>query len=209
MALDAARKTSLSSTELGAFYSQIGSVKVFGTEQYSGGQCTIYKDPSDPDLQVKVAAVKRAVDKITQKGVALPNGLRVYCTNAYAAQNRAFHRDAAWNAVAYVILGPKAVVGGRADAMSATGLAGCNPPTITCIHEIGHILHEHHAGDIFWEKQSPITGVAPTTSAQVSGYAGQNSKEFVAEVFAGKVLGSVFAAAVDVEYNAFSGPPVP
>ena len=90
--------------ELGAFYSQIGSVKVFNTEQYSGGQCTIYKDPSDPDLAAKVAAVKLAVDKIGQKGVALPSGLRVYCTGAFAAQNRAFHRDAGWNAVAYVIL---------------------------------------------------------------------------------------------------------
>jgi hypothetical protein len=208
MALDAARKKTLSSAELSTFYSQIGAVKVFETEQYLG-LCTILKDIHDPDRGAKVTAVKTAVDKIVQKGVVPPNGLRVYCTNAYAAQNRAFHRDSGWNEVALVILGPKAVTGGRADAMSGTGLGGCNPPTITCIHEIGHILHEHRAGDAFWETGSAITAVRPTSSAEVSGYAGQNSKEFVAEVFAGKILGKAFSATVEGEYNNFSGPPVP
>ncbi len=211
MVLDATRKANLSAAELGAFYQQIGGVKVFNTEQgVAGGKSyIIYKDASDPDLAAKVAAVKDAVRLIDAKGVAIPNSLRVYCTNAWAAQNRAFHRDSQWNEIANVILGPKAVTGGRADAMSATNLAGCNPPTITCIHEIGHIIHEHSAGDSFWETGSAIAGGKPTTASNVSGYAAQNAKEFVAEVFAAKILGRTFTAAVDNEYVSFGGPAVP
>jgi hypothetical protein len=210
MVLDPTRKSSLSTAELSAFYQQIGGVKVFNTEQgVAGGKTfTIFKDSGDPDLTKKVAAVKEAIRLIDAKGVAIPTGLRVYCTNAYAAQNRAFHRDGQWNEVAMVILGPKAVTGGRADAMSGTNLGGCNPPTITCIHEIGHILHEHGAGDVFWETGSPLSGKA-ASAGEVSGYAGQNGKEFVAEVFAGKVLGKAFSAAVNNEYAGFGGPAVP
>jgi hypothetical protein len=211
MVLDAQRKGDLSKAELSAFYLQIGGVKVFNAENFiSGTQTyTIYKDSADPDLGKKVAAVKEAVRLIALKGVALPAGLRVYCTNAYAAQNRAFHRDGSWNAIANVILGPKAVTGGRADAMSGTGLGGCNPPTITTIHEIGHILHEHGAGDTFWETGSPLASTKPASASEVSGYAGQNAKEFVAEVFAGKILGKNFSGAVNTDYANLSGPAVP
>ena len=210
MVLDATRKSKLSTTELSAFYQQVGAVKVFESEVGAAGgkKYMIFKDLGDPDLATKVTAVKDAIRLIDAKGVAIPTGLRVYCTNAYAAQNRAFHRDGQWNEIAMVILGPKAVVGGRADAMSGTKLGGCNPPTITCIHEIGHILHEHGAGDVFWETGSPLSGKA-TTAGEVSGYAGQNGKEFVAEVFAGKILGKAFSAAVNNEYAGFHGPAVP
>ena len=213
MALDAARKQQLGTGEASAFMSQIGTVKAFAKEDglYGIVAYTIFKDVQDGDAGTKAAAVHAAVKKITDKGVAIPNGLKVYCTKAYAAQNRAFSRDSGWNSVANVILGPAALTGGRPDALSATGLGGCNKPTITCIHEIGHILHENGLGDTFWETGSIVAGSAgkAATAGEVSGYAGQNKKEFVAEVFAGLILGKNFSANCKNEYTNLGGPAVP
>jgi len=193
MALDDARKKSLAATEMGAFFNQTAQVKAFVRVQgnYNGNAYTIFKDSNDGDADAKAAAVHNAVKAIVDKGLALPTGLRVY-----------------WDALSYVILGSAALVGGRADALSATGLAGKNKPTITCIHEIGHILHERGAGDSFWETGSALSGKAANGS-EVSGYAAQNKKEFVAEVFAGLILGKTFSPACMREYAALHGPAVP
>ncbi len=52
---------------------------------------------------------------------------------------------------------------------------------------------------------------APTgaQAVQVSGYAGYSKKEYVAEVFTGRVLGRIYSHAVMQEYQLYSGPPVP
>lgn len=207
--LDDKRKRELASLEMDAFFRQTGQVKAFIQEKgnYKGQSYTIYKDSADPNLTAKVAAVHRAIKTIKDKGVNIPQDLRVYCTNAFEAQNRAFQRDANWNPVAYIILGSAALVGGRTDALSATGFDGFDKPTITTIHEIGHILHERSLGDAFWATGSIIAGKA-NTGSKVSGYAGQNKKEFVAEVFAGTMIGKVFPADVLAEYNQFGGPKV-
>lgn len=210
MALTAERKNGLAGAEMSAFASQTAQVKAFVKEDgvFGGRSYTIYRDASDPDAGTKAAAVHKSVKAIAGKGVGIPQGLRVYCTKAYEAQNRAFSRGVGWSDQAIVILGYAAVVGGRADALSATGLGGCDKPTITCIHEIGHILHERSAGDAYWETDSHLTGKA-TNYAEVSGYAGQNKKEFVAEVFAGLILGKGFTAACKAEYAGYHGPAVP
>jgi len=49
----------------------------------------------------------------------------------------------------------------------------------------------------------------PTTGAEVSGYAAQNKKEFVAEVFAGLMLGMAFSHPCMQEYAALGGPQLP
>ena len=210
MALDAARKKSLAGVEMSAFAMQVGAVKVFAKEDgnYGGRFYTIYKDAADRGAGTKAAAAHSAVKAVLNKGVSIPAGLRIYCTNAYAAQNRAFSRGAGWAEQAIVILGHAAVVGGRPDALSATGLGGCDKPTITCIHEIGHILHERSAGDAYWETGSAISGAA-INHAEVSGYAKQNKKEFVAEVFAGLILGKAFSQVCMQEYAGLHGPAVP
>lgn len=211
MALDDTRKAQLAGGETSTFMSQTAQVKAFIPVKgnYNGEMYTIYKDFSDPDSGAKEAAVHAAVKRIKDKGLALPNNLRVYCTKAYEAQNRAFSRSVGWSEVANIILGPTALVGGRADALSGTNLAGCNKPTITCIHEIGHILHERSAGDMFWETGSILTGGKAANAGEVSGYAATTKKEFVAEVFAGLILGKPFSDACTQEYLALGGPPVP
>ena len=210
MALDDSRKESLSSAEMSAFCSQTAQVKAFVREQglYGGQSYTIFKDHDDPAAITKAAAVHKAVKTIKDSGLTIPLGLRVYCTKAYEAQNRAFSRGAKWSEVAIVILGKAALEGGRPDAMSATQANGFNKPTITCMHEIGHILNERNLGDTFWEKDSIMTGKA-TTGAEVSGYAAQNKKEFVAEVFAGLMLGRTFSHPCMQEYATLGGPQLP
>ena len=87
--------------------------------------------------------------------------------------------------------------------------ADAQKPTITCIHEIGHILHERSAGDNYWEKGSAMTSGSPTNAGEVSGYAAQNKKEFVAEVFAGLILGKAVSGPCKAEYDSYGGPKVP
>jgi hypothetical protein len=212
MVLSAERKSGLTVMEFGAFLRQTqGAKKGYKTEDgvCHGQQYTIFKDKDDPNASAKAKAVHKAVEKIVLKGVAIPAGLKVYCTSFYEAQNRAFSRDSAWNAVANVILGPAALVGGRADALSGTGAGGCNKPTITCIHEIGHVLHAHGAGDAFFETDSNIVAGPPVNAGEVSGYAAQNKKEFIAEVFAGLILGITYSPNCMQEYTTLSGPVVP
>ena len=91
--------------------------------------------------------------------------------------------------------------------MSATRANGFDKPTITCMHEIGHILNERNLGDTFWEKDSIMTGKA-TTGAEVSGYAAQNKKEFVAEVFAGLILGMTIQSSAYAGINGFRRTPI-
>jgi hypothetical protein len=207
--LTEARKRSLGSLEMATFKTSLGNAAfVKETGNYKGQWYEIYKNNQDPSLAAKVAAVNRAVRLIADKGVKIPNGLRVYLTNEFAAQNRAFSRDENWKEVAYVVLGPAALEGGRADAFSASGFLGENKPTITTVHEIGHILHERSLGDAFWATGSIIAGT-PSTGTSVTGYANSSKKEFVAEVFAGLILGKKWPTDVLNEYRRYSGPLVP
>jgi len=145
----------------------------------------------------------------TTKEVAIPADLRSYCGGDNKAQNRAFHRGQGWVESAFVVLGGKAVVGGRADAVSATKLAGDAVPAISCIHKIGHCLQETSAGDDLYFGIGSILSGAPVNANQVSGYAAMPKKEFVAEVFASLVLGKTFNQAVIDEYRLYHGPVVP
>jgi hypothetical protein len=83
------------------------------------------------------------------------------------------------------------------------------------IHELGHILHEIHNPGVFWEELRAIeaaVAVSPNgpgwmnQSTHVSHYATKNQLEFVAEVFAGRLMGTHYALAVGAVYNALGGP---
>jgi len=180
---------------------------------HGGEQVEIYVDQGDGDGKAKKKAVIDAVKRIVDKGIALPAGLKVYCAGSWVSQNRAFPRDANWANIAVVILGAKACQGGRPDANSAALpplYRKLNTPTVTCIHEIGHILHCQNVGDDFFDSNDARNwSAAPTNGGEVSGYAKQNKKEFVAEVFAGLVLGQGYSKACTDEYAALGGPAVP
>ena len=69
-------------------------------------------------------------------------------------------------------------------------------------------MHERSLGDGFWETGSVVSGRAASAN-EVTGYAEQNKKEFVAEVFAALILGRTFSHTVMQEYAALGGPAVP
>ena len=173
MALDAARKQQMVDIEMGSFYGVTATAKAFTNEssRYGGQFYRIYRDCGDKDAGAKAAAAHAAVKAIKDTGMTIPSDLRIYCIGDNNAQNRAFHRGQGWVKIAFVVLGGKAVVGGRADAVSATRLGGYAIPAISCIHEIGHCLHETSAGDdLYFGTGSILTG-APVNATQVSGYA--------------------------------------
>jgi len=211
MALDAASKQQMVDIEMGSFYGVTATAKAFTNEssRYGGQFYRIYRDCGDKDAGAKAAAAHAAVKAIKDTGMTIPSDLRIYCIGDNNAQNRAFHRGQGWVKIAFVVLGGKAVVGGRADAVSATRLGGYAIPAISCIHEIGHCLHETSAGDdLYFGTGSILTG-APVNATQVSGYAAMTKKEFVAEVFASLILGRTFNQAVMDEYRLYQGPVVP
>jgi hypothetical protein len=208
MPLDEKKKAGLISMEFGAYMTQTGQCKGYDVEHtiYKGTAYSIYRNVDDPDGKGKAKAVHKAIERIYRNGFTLPEcQIRIYCTNAYEAQNRAFHRDPAWGRVCYVILAKDAFKGGRVESISKHPPAGYDHATITCIHEIGHNLHELAAGDeAFWA--GDISRGKATTSGQVSAYAGNNKKEFVAEVFAGMNVGKKYTKEVIDEYISFNGP---
>lgn len=158
----------------------------------------------------KIIGVRTAVSKVAAKGLGLPNTISVYTSADLTFVNVAFQR----------------AIGGARDASIGLGGKLGNPMTLpvgmatvhgrgstanyvaaVCVHEIGHILHEMADEAFFW---SPAAN-AMTPGAlggQVSMYAGNNVKEFVAEVFTGLVYGDVFDIAVMQAYRAYSGPTV-
>ncbi len=210
--LDAARKKSLGGMEAATFRSHTaGIVWVKEPGIYKKQWYSIFKDSADPELAVKVAAAHLAVKTIIDKGLKLPYDLRIYCTAKYEAQNRAYPRDDKWNETSMVVLrwalDPKAPSLGSVSQMKFSGF---NRPAITTIHEIGHILHERSAGDMmYFGKGSTVVDGKAATAGKVSNYAGNSRKEFVAEVFAGLILGKKWPAAVLAEYNSYKGPSVP
>ena len=211
MALDGARKQTMVDIEMGAFYKATATAKGYAHEvvTYGGQNYMIFKDFGDQDGATKAAAAKDAVKAIKDAGVTIPTDLRIYCVGDLNAQNRAFHRGQGWVKIAFVVLGGKAVVGGRADAVSATKLAGYSTPAISCIHEIGHCLHETSAGDDLYFGTGSVLSGAPVNAMLVSGYAAMTRKEFVAEVFACLILGKKFSKPVMDEYQLYHGPVVP
>lgn len=175
------------------------------TYSYSGQSCEIKKEISDESADEKAKCAKSAVRAIVNFGFELPYKLVFHCTNNGRAQNRAFHRDASWNPVGYVTLGRTALAKGRPDATSAMAIPGFTKGIITAIHEVGHIIHAQTLGDDFFATGTGLAGSA-STAVKVSGYAGMSKKEFVAEVFAGIVIGRKFDNSVLEEYKSLGGP---
>jgi hypothetical protein len=77
---------------------------------------------------------------------------------------------------------------------------------VTFIHEIGHILHEQHARDMFWDEANEKK--TAQNFQRISMYANK-WKEFVAEVFTALILDYKLDDDILNEYNDLGGPVVP
>ncbi len=207
MAIDDERRDGIILMEFGLFIQQMGAVRHFKVETYTykNQSCKIYRDAADPEAKAKATAAQLAVRTIRNKNFDLPTDLRFYCTSSFVVQNRAFNRDAGWNNVSWITLGTTALKNGRADALSAVITPGFTKGAMTCIHEMGHCLHAHARGDDFFDDTANLVG-GPVNAGLVSGYAGMNRKEFVAEVFTGLMIGRQWPNAVMQEYMTYGGP---
>lgn len=202
------RKSQLIKMEVERMYEVLGNGKGYDSHTFvhGGYPYTILCSLTDPDSGEKKIGVHTAVRTIVDNGFALPDPLRVYCSEDRRVQNRCFHRDTHWNDVCWITLGSTAASGGSVQSISRNPPVGHTHASVTCIHEIGHHLHETSAGDVaFHGTGSPLRGTAQT-AGQVSAYACNTKKEFVAEVFAGMNCGMTFSRAVMEEYRALGGP---
>ena len=199
------KKRNSGATEMVFFRSAYDTVRTWYSEprQYKGYSYSISipTDPIDPNAQAKVAGIDKAVKTVVDNGFALPYDLQFFCSPVEGALTQAFKRGENWAPVAYIFLGP----GGSPKALSSTaaGFNGFDTRTIRTIHEIGHIIHERQAGDTYWQSGRTINTAA---SSQVSQYGCCNEKEFVAEVFAGMMIGKRWSNEVLAEYRKWLGP---
>ncbi|MCC6781212.1 MAG: hypothetical protein IT457_00090 [Planctomycetes bacterium] len=206
--LDDARKAALLPSEYGSFLRFIGQSKGYQVESYQYGKCQakIYTEPGDKGGAKKSEGIKHAIKTVISNGYALRGEVRVYCAMSFEAQNRAFHRDPGWNSICYITLGKEVMAAADRDSISQQSHPGFERETVTCIHEIGHHLHELSAGDVeFWGTGSSLSG-RPVNAAELSQYAGTNKKEFVAEAFAAMNIGRKLSAAAMKEYRDYNGP---
>ncbi len=190
---------------------QLGWVKVFSpsTIAHAGVNCTVYKDPSDPNYTAKEAGFKAGLTTVTGQGFTFPNGITFYCTNMHGVYSVAFHRDFNGNRQASVLLGAASVdasnpgmYAGIAHAVAPLG--GATYCAAVVVHELGHNLHERANENFFWN--GALALAAEPTANQVSNYATKNSLEFVAEFFAGRLYGRNYPAAVLAAYTGYGGP---
>lgn len=206
--LDAARKASMTTMEFGSFMRFVGQSKGFSMEPFNYGKARvkIFTEGSDKGGSKKTDGIKHAIRTVVGNGYALRGEVRIYCTTSYEAQNRAFHRDPAWNSICYITLGKEVMAEADRDSISQQPHPGFERETVTCIHEIGHHLHELAAGDVeFWGTGSSLSG-KPVNSRELSAYAGTNKKEFVAEAFAAMNIGRKLSDTVMNEYKSYNGP---
>ncbi len=212
--MDAGRKQFMLGNEAGGFIKSIVKDKAYTQEiyNYNGYTATIYKGHGDGEAATKVACIKKGMRTIVDKGVALPPNLRFYCIADTSVQNRAFVRDGAWNSVAYITLAPSMLQPGDLQSISNSVHPGFEKGDVTAIHEMGHAIHAHQMGEAFLDTNANGGCNGEPTGAnavQVSGYAGMNKKEYVAEVFTGLILGRAYAHSVMQEYAQYNGPAVP
>ncbi len=164
----------------------------------------------DPLAEDKIVGVRAAVGKVAAKGLVLPNTINVYTSSDTNFVNVAFQRAIGGGREASIGLGgklgnPMSLPVGMATVHGLGSTS--NYIAAVCVHEIGHILHEMADEAFFWSPAA--NALTPgALGGQVSMYAGNNVKEFVAEVFTGLVYGDIFSLAVMQAYRGYSGPTV-
>jgi len=95
--------------------------------------------------------------------------------------------------------------------LARTGYLVSDDPRAIIYHEVGHTLHRQRfrRGWRWWlESSRPLTPDERRVAARVSRYATEDTGEFVAEVFAGLVVGREFDDDVGALYQKLRGPAI-
>ena len=201
--------------EMASFFSGVNNAKVYSQERINKGarSYSIYTGQGDSDADAKKVAVKKAVDILYGKGLPLQDGMRFYLNNDVGTQNRAFHFDSFGKTIAWITMGTTATKGGSGRGISSQNTPGFDSATKIAIHEIGHNLHAAHVGlnDFLrpMAENGRFTGRCPACALELSDYANDSPKEFVAEAFTAMIVGKPVSDAVRKEYDRLGGPPIP
>lgn len=180
------------------------------THALSGVTITVCRGIGDALADDKVAALRGAIYKVAQAGLALPNRMTLYTSSATTFMNVAFQRALDGTQNATVCLGGKLGTPASLPIGIATMVGGAsilNFMTAVCVHELGHVLHEIADPEYFWSADAN-SAPPPNLCGQISMYASLNKKEYVAEVFTGVIYGKKadFGAAVMQKYTDYNGP---
>jgi hypothetical protein len=189
-----------------------------------GEQVTVHYDPTDPLLQPRLQALGHAVERVTAAGFTVPDltvhlprygrGLDIgtgAATPTGGGPRRAeFHAPATIVATPQIQGNPMVSTFGTGYRFLSTTVGHGHPhgtETASLVHEIGHHLHHAQSRRLYWElRQASFTNEAEAIAIQVSGYATQSPREFVAEVFLGLMYGRTFPPEVLTLYRALGGP---
>lgn len=194
-----------------------------------GVRVSIANETGSGHSGIKTHSIREAIKLIVKKGFQLPD-LDFRLASSTDVENVAFMAGAGGKRKATVFLGGKYWSGGKATGRE--GVAGQvydgtqiwfgNPKqkaqgVAIVVHELGHVLHEISAPDIFWSNKTLKTGAvgnpnpsvwggAAVKVSQYSAVGQMTCLEFVAEAFAGAVMGKKYDAEVKKAYAACGGP---
>lgn len=158
----------------------------------------------DPNSAAKTAAIRQAVKAMTdrQMDTTLLWGASFNCSNDRATISQVIKRaneyGVQFKPVQQFHIGPSLAspFRGSESSVAAKLARRADPRTIDILHMIGHILYERDQTAAYYDLSRRAE-----TASRVSGYAQKNMNEFVAEVFAGMMIGHQWDREVLNEYN--------
>ena len=160
----------------------------------------------DPNYNAKAASIRRAVKAMTDRNLdtTLLWGAAFNCSNDRRIKSQAIKRSNAqgriFAPVVQIHVGPDfaSPMRGPGSSVAATYQRryGFDGRAIDILHLIGHVLYERDQTAAYYD----LSRTARTAS-QVSKYAEKNMNEFIAEVFAGMMIGHQWPRNVVDEYN--------
>lgn len=190
------------------------------TRKVGETQVTVWWDRTDALREERVQMLTDAISKVQDAGYPMPNltvhlakygrQLTVTPEAVEAVPGTKKSQRAEFIAADNVVTSPEGfgnplTKGGDRDYFLSTQLEPDG--TGTMVHELGHFLHYQQNRGRYHDLS--FTGFAQGKYADaksVSGYGAENPREFVAEVFLGRVYGRDFSDSVMDMYKALGGP---
>jgi hypothetical protein len=188
----------------------------------AGSSIQVVYDPSDVHSGERIASLKAAITAINQRSDVKVPALTFYlpkygrsifvskdCTiKVMKGINDAIFHPPAFIAVSSAVTGsPKTDEAGGKLKFLSTQLGPNDALKHSFIHEIGHAMHYGKSRQTFYNLKYTALTTENTQMAmeKVSQY-GTNPREFVAEVFLGRVMGRTFDNQVMTVYKGLRGP---
>ncbi|MGP4052316.1 eCIS core domain-containing protein [Streptomyces sp. 2A115] len=190
------------------------------TRKVGDTQVTVYWDSTDALREKRIGMLEEAIRKVQEAGYPMPN-LTVYLPkygrqltvtpNEITETGTRRAQRAEFIAPDSIATSPEGVGNPLTEKIGqdyyylSTQLAPEGTGTI--VHELGHFLHYQQSRGRFHDLNfTQFAQGKDAVAHSVSGYATKDPREFVAEVFLGRMYGKEFSDAVMEMYEALGGP---